>query len=292
MSKSKLYKMRLAGREQLSIFDEYAGSDNKELFIRAMDNDLHKVRQIRLEHPKYKGRMFGRRYMLCPANGNTLMAVGQFRNPMDFAYVIIVLNSKKYRESYLVVEHYSNVVRNPDTLAEMVANAYNEVLRDAGVKVVLEPWDTRGKMVTYLQDGWESYNIELFNSQGRNLIRMGYEDALEAYKKEMASGESSGSRKSDDIRAYIWHQNKALVVRFLHHAVEGMMTPKEIAMPFRFVYDHQLTDRIPYKAAIKEFPELKDLISERKYNDWTNRNSTSYDNDPRYEMLKGLMEMI
>lgn len=292
LNKSKLYKMRLEGREQLSIFDECVGSDNRELFIRAMDNDLHKISLLRFEHPRNKEKVFYRRYVLCPANGNTLMVVGQFRDPMDFAYVIIVLNSKNYKESYMVIERYSRLFRNPDMLAEMVANAFNQVLKEVGVKVTFEPWDTRGKVVTYLEDGWKSYNIELFNSQGRNLIRMGYEDALEVFKKEVASGESSGSRKSDDIRAYIWHQNKKAIVDFLHHAVKGMMTPKEIAMPFRFVYDHHFTDHIPYKAVIKAFPELKDLISERKYNDWTNKNSTSYDSDPRYEMLKDLIEMI
>ena len=99
----------------------------------------------------------------------------------------------------MVIERYSRLFRNPDMLAEMVANAFNQVLREVGVKVTFEPWDTRGKVVTYLEDGWKSYNIELFNSQGRNLIRMGYEDALEVFKKEVASGESSGSRKSDDI---------------------------------------------------------------------------------------------
>ena len=192
----------------------------------------------------------------------------------------------------MVIERYSRLFRNPDMLAEMVANAYNEVLKGVGVRVVFEPWDTKGKVITYLEDGWESYNIELFNSQGRNLIRMGYEDALEAYKKEVASGESSGSRKSDDIRAYIWHQNKEIVIKFLHHAVQGMKAPKEIAMPFRFVYDHRFTDHIPYNAVMKEFPELNGLITQRRYNDWTNRNSTSYDHDPRYEMRDNMFEMF
>ena len=289
LSKSKVYKLKLK-RVQPNIFGDYEESDQRELFIKAMENDLHKVEPLVFEHPKNK-KPHKRRIMLCPANGNTLMVVGEFRNPMDFVYVIIVLNSKKYKHPYMVVENYTPQFRNPDTVAQMVANAYNRVLGKSGVQVVFEPWNNNGNPIMYLKDGWESYNIELFKIQGRNLVRKGYEDALEIAKKEQEV-KPSISKKSDDIRMYIKHDKKEFVVKFLHQAVIGMMTPREIAMPFRFMYDHEFTDKIPYKAVMKEFPELKGLISERKYNDWTNQNSTSYEKDPRYEMLNDLVLMI
>ena len=289
LSKSKVYKLKLK-RVQPNIFGDYEESDQRELFIKAMENDLHKVEPLVFEHPKNK-KPHERRIMLCPANGNTLMVVGEFKHPMDFVYVIIVLNSKKYKHPYMVVENYTPQFRNPDMVAQMVANAYNRVLGKSGVQVVFEPWNNNGNPIMYLKDGWESYNIELFKIQGRNLVRKGYEDALEVAKKEL-KGKPTISKKSDDIRVYIMHEKKDLVVKFLHKAVKGMTAPREIAMPFRFMYDHRFTDKIPYKAVMKEFPELNGLISERKYNDWTNQNSTCYDRDPRYEMLNELVMMI
>jgi len=260
------------------------------LFIKAMENDLHKVEPLVFEHPKNK-KPHKRRIMLCPANGNTLMVVGEFRNPMDFVYVIIVLNSKKYKHPYMVVENYTPQFRNPDTVAQMVINAYNRVLKRSGVQIGLEPWDNDGNPIMYVEDGWNSYNRELFMIQGRNLVRKGYEDALEMAKKEQ-EGKPAISKKSDDIRVYILHKKKDLVLKFLHHAVKGMKVPREIAMPFRFLIDHKFSDHIPYKAVIKELPELKGLMAERRYNEWTNQNRTDYAMDPRYKMLNDLIDMF
>lgn len=289
LSKSKAYKLKLK-RVQPTFFGDYEDSNQRELFVRAMENDLHKIEPLVFEHPKNK-KPHERRIMLCPANGNTLMVVGEFKHPMDFVYVIFVLNSKKYKDPYMVVENYTPQFRNPDTVAQMVANAYNRVLEKSGVQVVFEPWNNNGNPIMYLKDGWESYNIELFKIQGRNLVRKGYEDALEIAKKEQEV-KPSISKKSDDIMVYILHQKKDLVVKFLHHAVKGMKAPREIAMPFRFLIDRDFTDHIPYKAVMKEFPELKGLIAERRYNDWTNQNRTDYSTDPRYEMLNDFIDMF
>lgn len=70
------------------------------------------------------------------------------------------------------------------------------------------------------------------------------------------------------------------------------MTPKEITRPFRFLYDRKLTDHIPFKAVIKEFPELEGMLDERRYNNWTNPNSTSYDYDLHYINLKESFELL
>lgn len=292
LNESKLYTMRLVGSDP-TIFGDYVDSNHLELFADAMDNDLHKVNPLVFRHPKLI-ELLGRKYLLCPANGNTLMAVGKFKDQMDFAYVFLLLNSKKYKRPYMVLERYSKVHRNPDVLADMVASAFNWVLKDKGVKVVFEPWDTKGQPIYYLKDGWDSWNLELFLTGGRNLIRKGYEDALEMDKKEAeAAGMPVGSRKSDDIRVYIKSgYDKNRVIEFLRLAVKGMTAAREIAMPFRFLLDREITTKIPYKAVIKAFPELEGLIKERRYNNWTNPYSTSYDGDDRYETMNGLVEMI
>ena len=287
--KSKAYKLKLK-RVQPTFFGDYVTSDHYELFVKAMENDLHKIRPLRFELPKSK-EQFGRRFLLCPANGNTLMVVGAFKYPLDFIYVFIVLRSKKYNQPYVVIENYRPQFRNPDTVAMMVANAYNEVLRDVGVKVELEAWEGVELPLMYVEDGWQSYNIELTKMQGRNLVKKGYEDALEIAKKE-EKGKQTVCKKSDDIMVYIKHHDKELVVDLLHQAVKGMKAPKEVAMPFRFLKDRGITGHIPYKAVIKKFPELGGLITESRYNEWTNPLRTSYKDDDRYDMLEDMFEMI
>lgn len=212
---------------------------------------------------------------------------------MDFSYVFLTLHSLKYKEPYVVIERYAHIFRNPDTLAEMVARALTWALRDVCVEVVLEPWDTKGKVVPYLKDFWESYNLELYKCDGKNLIKMGYEDALEHHKKKKEA--KSKGKKSDDIMYYIQHPNKKAIVAFIHKALVGMRLPKDIARPIRLLTDHGVfldndANRLPYKAFIKECPEVKDLISERKYNEWTNTNNSNYNNDDRYILLEKQLE--
>ena len=292
LSKAKLYKIRLVSNMP-TLFGDRMYSNEWNLLERALDDDVHKNVPLSFEYPNNKKKVFYRRHLLCPANGSSLLAVGQFRDPMDFSYVFITLHSKHYKGSYIAIEKYLPFFRNPDNLADMVAMAFNWVLRNTGCEVRLEPWDTTGEKVYYLKDFWESYNIELYKSGGRNLIRAGYEDSLEAYKRqeeERRVGKPTLNKKSDDIMDYIDHANKEAIIVFLHHAVKGRKVAKDIAMPFRFLYDQELTKHIPYKAVVKAFPDLKGLIKERRYNDWTNPNSTSYDDDPRYNQLENMLK--
>ena len=292
LSKAKLYKIRLVSNMP-TLFGDRMYSNEWNLLERALDDDVHKNVPLSFEYPNNKKKVYYRRHLLCPANGSSLLAVGQFRDPMDFSYVFITLHSKYYKDPYIAIEKYLPFFRNPDNLADMVAMAFNWVLRNTGCEVRLEPWDTTGEKVFYLKDFWESYNIELYKSGGRNLIRAGYEDSLEAYKRqeeERRVGKPTLNKKSDDIMDYIEHPNKEAIIIFLHHAVSGRKVAKDIAMPFRFLYDQELTKHIPYKAVVKAFPDLKGLIKERRYNDWTNPNSTSYDDDPRYNQLKIMLK--
>ena len=220
---------------------------------------------------------------------------------MDFSYVFITLHSKYYKGPYIVIEKYLPFFRNPDNLADMVAMAFNWVLRNTGCEVRLEPWDTKGEKVYYRDDHWESYNIELYKSGGRNLIRAGYEDSLEAYKRqeeERRVGKPTLNKKSDDIMDYIEHPNKEAIIVFLRLSVKNTKLPKDIARPVRLLSDYKVFKdnneyRLPYKAFLKTCPEVKELISERKYNHWLNKNSTNYDLDDTYKKLeKTLMNIL
>ncbi len=150
--------------------------------------------------------------------------------------------------------------------------------------------------MTWLLDYEMSYLEEMEKADPADLIMIGYEEALKMRRILEAMKEESQKhkiiKKSDDIRTYILTENKEGIIRFLHRAVKGVKTAKEIARPFRLLLDLMLTDRIPHKAVIKEFPELKGLIKERRYNHWTNPNSSSYDDDPYYKKMKAKFNLF
>ena len=290
----KLYRMRLVST-QLSIFDDHPTSDQLELFEKAMKADMAMEKEFKFRHPKDSGEEYFRHYVGSSLNGNAFLMVGQFKKGWDFAFVRIMLHSVIYHEPYLVVEKCSQSLRNPDTLARMVERAFNWVLKGQGLQMKLEPWEPTEK-VTWLLDYEMSYLEEMEKANPADLIMIGYEEALKMRRILMTMKEESKKpkiiKKSDDIWTYILTENKEGIIRFLHQAVKGQKTAKGIARPFRFLFDHQFTEHIPFKAVMKEFPELKGLIKERSYNDWTNPNSTSYDNDPQYKKIKDTFNLF
>ena len=292
--KMKFYKMRLV-KSHPTIFGDYPRSDQWELLLKAMKDDLHKRKLLKFRHPQDKEKVFQRHYIGNQANGVVLMTIGQEKKPTDFAFVWIVLKSAYYGEPYLVFVKFTQSFRNPDNLAKMVECAFNWELQGKGVELVLEPWAPKENTM-WAFDFNMSFIKEMKTMDPNDLVLVGYEDVLEDYQMRLARKEEVRKpkviKKSDDIVTYILADNKEAIVCFLHQALKGQKTAKGIARPFRFLFDHQLTEHIPFKAVMKEFPELKGLIKVRSYNDWTNPNSTSYDNDPQYKKMKDTFELF
>lgn len=290
MKDCKVYKIGLVNTRDFNVFGDYAYSDEWDLLIKAMEDDLNKTEQFNFVHPKCGKKGYLRHYMGRPVNGNAFLMVDQEDKPEKVAYVKVILNSYYLKTRYLFLEDYPDLFRNPDTMAEMVKRAFNHVLKGLDVEVILEPWDVDA-FESFIMDCWLSYKHGYKKSAKQHRTKLGFEDALEASKKKMEP-KPKVNKKSDDIRIYIRHENKEGIIAFLHHAVKGMMSQKEISMPFRYLFDHDLTDKIPYNAVIKELPALKGLLKERGYNNWTNINSTSYDTEPRYKDLNHVIEMF
>ena len=292
--KMKFYKMRLV-KSHPTIFGDYPRSDQWELLLKAMKDDLHKRKLLEFRHPQDKEKVFQRHYIGTQANGVVLMTIGQEKKPTDFAFVWIVLKSAYYGEPYLVFVKFTQSFRNPDNLAKMVECAFNWELQGKGVELVLEPWAPKENTM-WAFDFNMSFIKEMKTMDPNDLVLVGYEDVLEDYQMRLARKEEIRKpkviKKSDDIVTYILADNKEAIVQFLHRALMGQKTAKGIARPFRFLFDHQLTEHIPFKAVMKEFPELKGLIKERSYNDWTNPNSTSYDKDPQYQKMKDTFKLF
>ena len=246
--KSKLYKMRLVHTHP-TIFGDYSDSDQWELLVKAMKEDLFKQKEFKFRHPKDSEKEYERHYIGCPANGIALLMVGQFKKEMDFAFVRIVLKSVFYGEPYIVLEKYVQSFRNPDILAKMVESAFNWVLKGQGVIVKLEPWEPN-EQVMWLLD----------------------------YERQI--------KKAKSIKDYILFKDKALVMKLLRHHVSKFRLSKKVAMPFRLFMERKITKRIPFKLVLTEMPELKGKISKTRYNHWTDKMVSSYKGDSDYEALE------
>ena len=280
---SKLYKIRLV-KDERDIFGNPILSDDWEVLAKALDDDLHKKKEFKFLHPKSK-KPFYRHYVDSPANGVTRLVVGQFNDKVHFAYVRILLNSYLYKEPYLVIERYDSIVRNPEYLAEMVKKAFNWALEGSGQSVMLEPWEKTGKTITWCWDYALSYDFQLRKIKGENLIKAGFEDSLEDNKMRKEREKTKRSKKSDNIKLYINKEGKEHIVDWLHGELKGLTAQKELTMPFRVLYDNKVTDRIPYKAVMKEFPELKGILKENRYNEWINQQRTSCKGEYLYNKL-------
>lgn len=287
---SKLFKMRLVNTHP-TIFGDYSLSDQWDLFVNAMDDDLYKRREFKFRHPKHKDKEYERHYLGCPVNGMALLAVGQFKTPKDFAYVWIISKSVNYGEPYLVIEKYAQSFRNPHVLAEMVERAFNWVLKGTSVKFVLEPWET-DETIMWHKDFSESYDNEVRKCKDKGPILVGYEDALEGHLKMAARKAKRHIAKEDSIEGYILYKDKKKLMALLRNQIKNVRSSKKIAMPFRLLSDRKLMKRIPYKVVMSAFPELKGRISETRYNHWNNIIVSSYKGNTDYESFNKEIDML
>lgn len=286
LSESKHYKIRLASKTP-SIWGDPVYSDKWELFERVMDNDVLKVKQFVFKHPNNKNKLYFRHHFTCPANGNSLLVLGQFRDPEDFAYVFIVLHPKYYDEPYIVIERFPMITHSVDSLAEMVRQAFNWVLRDSGVEVILEAKEGEDHDL-YLIDFWRSYNLQLYKNGGRNLKKCGYEDSSEHENKKETEKEgtktSKKSIKSDNIYDYISKnvQNPESILIWLDNELRGKKAPMDIMRPIRLLIDKHILSR-PTFAAIDNRYNIKGFLCMSTFNYYTNKLQDRFRYDDVYK---------
>ena len=291
----KLFKIRLVKTER-DIFGNPVSSNDWDKIVKLMYEDV-KQEVFHFVHPKRSEIVYQRNYADCPVNGNAILTIGRLRDTTDYAIVSIITKSYMYHEPYLALEEISPAFPNPKILLEIVRRGFNSALKQFGLEVELELWE--GDETSHWRDDrWASYILELKKHPEISRKNIGFQQAV-AYasiakdveeKKEMRK--KKHIKKSDDIRSYIKHVNKELVLDLLHKALKGLKTQKELSMPFRFLYDKGISDHIPYKAVMTKFAGLEGVLKEKRYNDWTNKNCTNYDNESKYKELNTLFEAI
>lgn len=295
-----LYKINLVSVNQPNDRE----SDNPEKwapFIKAMDDDYNKNVEFKFSHPDDANTPYYRQYVYSPSNGNTFMMVGQLRRPTDSACARVVINSENYKYSYLAIYDYLRCFSDPDVMAEMMVHSFNGALQKAGVKMVYEPWDTKGEDVRWLDDCELTYNKNFLMTEGKNVSKMGYEDVREHQKKMIARNEKrkmakiamNGPKKEKIEDFIVKDKHQETIMRFLRNSLKNRWESKEVSKPFRLLYDLNYTEFIPFSIVMEAMPELNGRVSRSRYNHWTNKVLSSYKDDEDYnELRKELDEML
>ncbi len=296
--KSKLYKLKLIRKER-DLFNNPVSSNDWDKLAQAMEDDVHQREEFVFVHPTSNSTEYKRRYIHCPINGNTVVFVGKMREPGDFAIVRITLHSIIYHVPYLVIEDYQHAFRKPEIPAEMVKSALNWSLRNDGLEVILEPWETNGEPIYFGWDNWVSYIHELRLHPEIGAMCMGFEEALHVFKEKKAVEKAKKEMKEKkrvvklgNFENYIRIPNKTLIMNFIKDTVIGQHSPKDVALPFRLTLDLKLTYRVPYAVVVGFISEIKDKIKENRYNEWTNKQRSSYVGYQKYEDLKNDLEKL
>ena len=296
--KSKLYKLKLIRKER-DLFNNPVSSNDWDKLAQAMEEDVHQREEFVFVHPTNNNTVYKRRYIHCPINGNTLLFVGKMIKESDFAIVRITLHSIIYHVPYLVIEDYQHAFRKPEIPAEMVKRALNWSLRNDGLEVILEPWETNGEPIYFGWDNWVSYIHELRMHPEIGAMCMGFEEALHVFKEKKAVEKAKKEKKEKkrvvklgNFENYIRIPNKTLIMNFIKNTVIGQNSPKDVALPFRLTLDLKLTYRVPYAVVVGFISEIKDKIKENRYNEWTNKQRSSYVGYQKYEDLKNDLEKL
>ena len=303
--KSKLYKLKLIRKER-DLFNNPVSSNDWDKLAQAMEEDVHQREEFVFVHPTNTSTVYKRRYIHCPINGNTLLFVGKMIKESDFAIVRITLHSIMYHVPYLVIEDYQHAFRKPEIPAEMVKSALNWSLKNDGLEVILEPWETNGEPIYFGWDNWVSYIHELRMHPEVGAMCMGFEEALHVFKEKKAVEKAmkekkeknvkTRSIKSDNIKKYIVKGDKVQIVRLLHELIDGLTLAKDIVEPIRFLCDRKVFKdkkvfRLPYKAFIKEFPLHAKKISKSHYNGLIDPNKHPYDEDENGEKYEKIFKL-
>ena len=296
--KSKLYKLKLIRKER-DLFNNPVSSNDWDKLAQAMEEDVHQREEFVFVHPTNTSTVYKRRYIHCPINGNTLLFVGKMIKESDFAIVRITLHSIIYHVPYLVIEDYQHAFRKPEIPAVMVKSAFNWSLRNYGLEVILEPWETNGEPIYFGWDNWVSYIHELRLHPEVGAMCMGFEEALHVFKEKKAVEKAKKEMKEKkrvvklgNFENYIRIPNKTLIMNFIKDTVIGQHSPKDVALPFRLTLDLKLTYRVPYAVVVGFISEIKDKIKENRYNEWTNKQRSSYVGYQKYEDLKNDLEKL
>ena len=255
----KLYKLRLVENKPL-IFGGATCSEEWDAPCNAILNDYQQKVMFEFVHPKNNGKKYERHYDRPAFKGYAELKVGRFRTKGDYAKVFINIASDTY-EPYVAFYRIQPAFSNADVLAEIVARAFNWVLKGDMLCVKLDPWvPAAGEKIFWLKDCYETYDACEVESENSGLINFGFEKL----KKK------SAKRKTGDFRSYIEPGMEDLVMNWLRKEIGDTKDIVAFMRPMRAIARLNLfKDRPPMECFCSEFGK-EGLIKLSTYNEYMN----------------------
>ena len=82
------------------------------------------------------------------------------------------------------------------------------------------------------------------------------------------------------------------IMTFLRDTLKNCWESKDVARPFRLLFDRHDVELIPFNILIKDLPELKGRVSRSRYNHWTNQVLSDYNGDDLYKELSKQLDIV
>ena len=301
--KFAMYRVRLVQRQR-SLFGELLYTDRWDALSKVMDEDFTEKKVFRFEHPAINGIKYRRHYIYKVLNGRAILKVGPFRNNKDYALVAINLHSHFYDEPYVVLGNWSPAFNNKNQLAAILKLAFNWALADSGLEVDLELCNTSERKIKWGIDLIYSFLDGTMECPEEDMNEVGFEAigrVIKIINGELVEKKKAPNKKkpikSDHIEDYIIRGDKAQILKALHKELKGLTTAIDIARPVKYLCKNKVfydinEYRLPYKAFIKEFAEVKDYISDSRYNTLISQGDTTYEGDPKCDMMETIFDFI
>ncbi len=271
----KLYKMRLVSTAPL-IFGGSTYSDEWEAPCNAIMDDYHEKVAFQFIHPKDNGKKYSRHYERPAYSGLAELRVGRFRTANDYAVVIINIATETY-EPYLVLEDYKPAFSNADILAEIVARAFDWVLRGKMLKLVLEPWEpAKDEKIYWIKDCRETYRI-CRKAQGDDAMQcFGFEQLKKSRSKKLATG----------MKEYIKEGLEDKVDCWIRKEIKGMTEPIDMMRPMRAFMEFEMFKKKPPFKVFTAHYHKEGMIEISSYNGYMYTKNNKYNEDLAYDDTK------
>lgn len=268
---SRLYKLKLVDTSQPLIWGHKLSDDWKSL-CEAILKDFRGEEVFEFVHPKIEGQKYTRHYIRPARYGYAALRVGQFKTGDDYAEVYINLESKKY-DPYVVLLNPSPAFNSHNLLADIVARAFNWVLADKKLRIVMEKWvPTMEETMGWILDCIETSRNSEKGYDVDDLKDFGFEKLLKQGRK----------RKCDDLTKCIKKGCEEKVLSWLHSMIDDTRDIPNFMRPMRAVAELQLFTSIPPLVVFYEEFNKKGMVKKTAYYEYLNWRNDKCDDDEAY----------
>lgn len=294
----RLYKLQRVS-DQGSLFED--DPITKEM-IKVINNlvvrDYKNKTFLKFRHP-VTGQLYVRHYKIEPCENFAIIHIGESTDDgiVDYATVCFNLSCENYVPYVLILDHHV-LFEDHNLAAKMVEDAINWAFKNSRDKVRLVEWNDDEVKFLWAIDCVMAYKFGKKIIPINPIMKLGHENLGRLLKKFTKSAvKVFGSRKPNSFSSYIAlasTEEKAALIYDIGEMIHGSTEAIDIMRPVCFGINRELiSDKVPYKAFIKQYPQMEDLISRQSFDRYKRERHTHYpETDPLIKAVAKRFESI